>query len=513
MTKNKSNKYPYPGYSWSITQHVAPATETKVIYELLNAAHIFGKLENYQDKITDYILEHGYLTANIREDQGKPQLWRDYQQVLPELGLIISTRFTKDINITPIGLQWLDGLIGYSELVTTQLLSYQYPNGHKQTLSPTNLKKLKDAKISPPSENRVVLDNFFGVSIKPAVLILRILYELAKKNDFDGIKISETVYALMPIKTNSDWKLALNNLKDYRDTKSGEIDNRRKRHVQEWFRLLELTDLFTLSDDYRDKSIKLSEYSVSHLDEIKKLLSFHENSQNFWLPESENSKSLGISWFNYFGSPQIERQWVHNELSITSEYLESNYPEGINEEEDNPQINFSNPDINLVEYSSSDTEPENQDQSDIDVDIDKLKKAHEERASKTRLHEKIVAELAEFLKSNGYQVYEDRNSVDLLAIRDHNELIFEIKTISKKNFKRHVRLGIGQLQEYSFRRYFFSKKRPNSILVLSSVVNLPEWYAEFFQNDLGFDLICYSNENTFEAKTSSIKHSPFYSYQ
>jgi len=199
---------PYEGYSWSMTQHIAPATDSATMYELLNAAYIFSGDSKYRELITDHMIEKDLLTPNIRADQEKPQLWRDYQQVLPELGLIFSTRFTNSVKVTPIGLMWLDGIIGYSELISTQCLRIQYPNGHKQNISPGLKQKLRKNSVLPPN-TRTELDWTNGILIKPGVLILRILIELSKKGNLEGISIEECGHFLLPSKRNDVWDQVL----------------------------------------------------------------------------------------------------------------------------------------------------------------------------------------------------------------------------------------------------------------------------------------------------------------
>lgn len=192
--------YPYPGFSWSISHHIEPATNSRTMFELLQAAYVFANEDRYQDKITDQIISQGLLTANVREDAGKPQLWRDYQQVLPELGLIASTRFTDGIIVTPVGMMWLDGALGYSEMITTQCLKYQYPNGHKQGISTTQKNLLAEQRIPIP-KTRTELDVMTGVLIKPAVLILRILVELHTDNSpHQYLTTNECLAALVPAK-------------------------------------------------------------------------------------------------------------------------------------------------------------------------------------------------------------------------------------------------------------------------------------------------------------------------
>ena len=153
---------PYRGYSWPLNHHIGPLLRDsgRTLYELLLAGFVFAEESGYQEKITEYLVRRELLPPNIREDANKAQIWRDYQQALAELGCIFSTRFTHGVIITPVGLMWLDGSIGFSELIATQALAYQYPNGHRQDIS-TSLRKLLGETVPPPTLTE--LDASFGI--------------------------------------------------------------------------------------------------------------------------------------------------------------------------------------------------------------------------------------------------------------------------------------------------------------------------------------------------------------
>ena len=490
-------EYPYPGFSWSITQHVAPATNVNTLFEFLRASYMFSKSPQYQSKITDYMISKNLLTANIRKDQAKPQLWRDYQQILPEIGLIVSTKFTKGISVTPIGLLWLDGAIGYSEMLTTQCINYQYPNGHKQDISPTLQKNISGLKLK--TNNKVTLDSLHGVLIKPAVLILRILIELAKKADFKGLSVDETVTCLMPTKRNKEWSSALARLTVFRNSTMPKTDTRRKRHVQEWYRLLSLTDLFGLSNNKVHQKVTLSQFSLNNLLYVERFCEFHEQENTFWFPETEDSTQLGLSWFEHFGAPSIERQWATEIENLTPNYIKKNYPDGVYEMEDEYEKSFGNMEItlsNLKELSST------QKSFSKEISIDNIIEGHKKREEKTRLHDKIVSLLANKMTGLDYQVWEDRNSVDLLAKKANTEIIFEVKTVNKNNLSRHIRLGVGQLIEYRYRRELQISKRPQGLLVLSSKYNFPKWMIKYFETDINLGLISFEGQESFTNFTS-----------
>ena len=108
---------------------------------------------------------------------------------------------------------------------------------------------------------------------------------------------------------------------------------------------------------------------------------------------------------------------------------------------------------------------------------------------------------AKKLNDLSYNLADDPNSVDLLAEKDGIETIFEVKTINSKNFIPRIRLGIGQLSEYRYRRQIQTEARPNSILVVSNIVELPSWTSDYLSSDIEMGLIC-SRLNSFVAITN-----------
>ena len=127
---------PYEGLSWPITQH-AGVLKAEVFDGLLNACLLCKGEIIDAERLNGYLVNNGILTANIRADSNQVDAWRDYQQILSEFGLIYSTRISKVLTLTPIAMAYLNKILSYPELITLQLLRYQYPNGHKSQLSPS----------------------------------------------------------------------------------------------------------------------------------------------------------------------------------------------------------------------------------------------------------------------------------------------------------------------------------------------------------------------------------------
>lgn len=488
---------PYPGFSWSMTQHVGPATQQRTIYELLLAAHAFSGDPDCGDRITEHLLRQGLLTANVRADAGRPQTWRDYQQVLAELGLVVSTRFTEGILITPVGLMLLDGIIGYSELITTQCLRYQYPNGHKQDISPIVRQRLEGAgRGIPPS--RTELDAAYGVLVKPAVLALRVLLELLKGGESDPhLTGRECAAALLPIRQNTDWGLAVGELINVRRFGVPDADTRSLRHIQEWFRLLNLTDIFSLTS----VGLTLTPVARQNAGVLEQLCQYHENPGAFWIQSSTDREGMGREWFDYYGNPEVRSQWLIPEQARDIEYLNSNYPGGLEEpeewEESRQAVEWS-PEISLQAFEGrvarGPSEP-------AAMDMARIARGHMRRQRSTRLHEQIVGLVARKLESEGYRIAEDPLSVDLIASRGGEEAIIEVKTVTPRTMSNRIRLGVGQLLEYRHRRQIQEGGRPGGILVLSSAFSFPEWFIGYFERDIMIGLVSRTSSDLFQAYT------------
>lgn len=488
---------PYPGYSWSITQHTGPGTDVTVLYGLLKAAQDYGGESEYQIKITDGLVKKGILTPNVRKDQGREQAWRDYQQILSELGLIVSTRFTNSVVLTPIGLLLLDGLIGFSELLATQCFNYQYPNGHKQALSTAQKKLLRDAGMAVPA-TRTELDTSFGVLIKPAVLILRVLAEGVLRSEFNTISAAECLHALVPIKQNADWPLGYDALKSLKGGTVPRSDTRRLRHVQEWFRLIGVTDIF----DVNDNVLSFTPLAHANLSALIDYADLHADPGQYWIPPTLERSEMGVSWFKYYGNPAMTKQWMQAESEIDQDYIELNYPDGIVQDDaaDIEKMGWTSG-LNLTKvdyerYFNADARF-----SRPTIDPERIEKGHRKRQEKTLLHDKIVGLLAKRYVNNGYSVFEDRNSVDLLAVKDDRHSILEVKTVTPRSLTNRIRSGVGQLCEYRYRREVEARVRPTSALVLSNKAAFPQWMIDYFSDDLGIELLSLSESENFYSYT------------
>jgi hypothetical protein len=114
----------------------------------------------------------------------------------------------------------------------------------------------------------------------------------------------------------------------------------------------------------------------------------------------------------------------------------------------------------------------------------------EKRKDRTRLHEMIVGEIAQQCKKIGAEVFEDPSSTDLIIKKGGQEVIVEVKTVTRRNFSHRIRLGIGQLLEYQYRRRLQTQKEPGIVLAISTMLPEQVWLLDFLNSDLDIGLLC-----------------------
>lgn len=408
---------PYPGYSWSFNHHMG-RINSKEIFFLLSAAYEFGQHSDYRTLVNQFLVSQEVFTPNIRADSGKVDAWRDYQQILPELGLIYSTRYIKQPQLTTIGLMYIDSVVGYSELFSTQVLGYQYPNGHKTDISPAIKKELSQAGIAIPN-NRIELDTHFNILIKPGVLILQILIELYRTGNAPTINTQECLLALVPARNNNQWQESYYRLLQLRqgEISLSQADTRRLRDVQEWFQFMGQSD-FVIK---RGNQISLSPSALERISLIQNILDFHTEPRNFWIPESSDKQANALNWYDFYANPNIEHQWSTPDELRTQNYVAENFPvtQPI-EQMDSSSVDIRTRDINLRPFSSR--IPQNNDIS-REVDINRIVQGRNRLRNKTRLHQEILEVLAKKLNDLSYNLSDDPNS-EVILIHTRRMIVF-----------------------------------------------------------------------------------------
>lgn len=489
---------PYPGYSWSFTQH-AVALNASVLKGLLTCALPFdGAPKGYQSDITQLIVETGILTENVRE--GKADAWRDYQQVLPELGLMHSTKISPSLKLTPISYLYISGDLSHQALMSMQSLRYQYPNGQKNVISPKVKAFLIESGTTVP-EDLITLQISAGVLVKPGCLILRVLIGLMENNFESKISADECRVFLMPCKTNSEWDVALQGILKSRqvNTDLSQIYRESRRNIQDWFKFLREGNLFE-SDG--KAWIRLSIEAMGMINKLKVLYETEIGADAFWFPNASDQQDR-VRWFEEFGAFKADHDIdIGNEAIVQPSSSETQ----IHESEfvkTNP-INLSEFDANALFTKSAPSQG-----LDIKALAESVNAGIMKRHAKTILHDKLVEQYANKYKKMGAQVYDDPDSVDLYVKWNESEsTLFEVKTVTKKSLTTRIRMGVGQVKEYRFRLQKELGETPDQALIIDRILPESHWQLEYLTDFMDVGLVSFENgeETTHPTSQSSCIH-------
>ena len=481
---------PYPGHSWSFTQH-SVGLDPGTLYGFLKCAAPFeGEVEGYDDRITDLMIASGILTANRRD--GAADAWRDYQQLLAELGLIYSTKICRALTISEVGHMFLAGEIGFAELVGVQALRFQYPNGQKSTVQKRLREALRAESVTPPA-TLIELQTDRQILLRPGTLVLRVLLELAAAGMAPAISVSECQAFLIPCRTNGEWPACVGEIRAHRasPTDLDHVNRHSRRNIQDWFRLLSKSDYFR---EYESDQIGLSDLALANLQEIRAYCATLEGAESFWIAPGVDIQSR-MTWFNWFGHVPFQAQMIlRNDLSDDPEYTTDNYVAGIEEEDEDASswargsggLNLRPVDLEhlgrMTPYEPS---------RDIDSLVEGLRRGAQKRHAKTLLHDRIVKELAESFIAQRATVVSDPDSVDLLATWPSGDsAVFEVKTVTRRSLQVRLRTAIGQIQEYAYRRRSDGGGVTDRVIVVNTELDETAWQKTFLTDYLDIGLIC-----------------------
>ncbi|MDV6373314.1 hypothetical protein [Deinococcus arenicola] len=484
-------------FTWSFNQHVGKMGKSEVIYAFITAILNFGRKANYREEITNFIGSQGFLTWNERADSQKADLWRDYQQYLPDLGLIYSTELiSKEVVLTPIALMFANGEISFQDLMNTQTLRFQYPNGQKSKMPSWASDAYASKGLSKPSVSaQAYMD--YGILIRPGLLLIRCLIELFKYEHNPILTVDEVVAFCLPIKNNSDWHTAVASIINDRASKNRVYHDRtanavKIRHVSEWFRQLNTTSFCKIERIGASICLSLRHFSENDIQELERVCEQYEDIP-FWIPDlSQSERENRLSWFSYYGSIDID-----SIIELDTSAYESN---GNLQKEDSNIILGNNELLKINEYDYINYVE--REYEDVIPNIQNYKSGREKLAEKSILHDKIVFELARHLSVNRYSLSFDPSSADLIAERESERVLFEVKTVTRKKVSQRIRLGIGQVSEYRYRYEMQNKIRPSACIVVSSSIEVAEWYSSYFTNDIKMSLIARTSENEFSTLIS-----------
>src|SRR6266568_1364496 len=475
----------YPGYSWSMTHHMG-IVDQKFLYNFLLAAVLHRDVDDPATYINNYMIVNNLLPPNIRKDTGQPDIWRDYQQILGDLGLMFSTKYVNRITPTPTGLAYLDDALSFSDVMILQAFRYQYPNGHRFSINGT-LRKNLHGSFYGQYKTLTELQAKIGVYIRPAVLIWRVLHSLRQRDEKSSITVGEIKQYLMRCVAQGDTDMCIKALIDARNGKINFEPIGNQRDALEWIHILVATPYFT---EVKRSVIELSRRSIERETEIDKILSNLEQSSSFWKPQSFTPDGL-MSWYDYFGTLDLGTPLIP--------LLSVDIPDSSNEILDELDagaglraIDGTGGSINLREFNvgvvlSPQGKQANQRKLTIDLSYDA-----ELIKSAARTHNSMVKLIAEVCRRKGARIMEDPSSVDLLIEYEQHEFIVEIKSVTPRNFTARLRYAIGQLLQYDYLRSAESPLPRRKVIALAAQVPMDSWCVPFLNNHLNIDLLSLS---------------------
>lgn len=465
---------PYEGLSWPITQHAGVITPA-VLLGLLEACSLCSGKPVDSGAINSYLISKGLLTANVRSDSQRPDAWRDYQQILSELGLIYSTKVVPNIFLTPVATAYIDGSITYDELITLQVLKYQYPNGHKTQVSKSFRESLDDKADYYTSFTQIQYEN--GILIRPAVAIYKILFGLIKSGEKNILSIDEMQCYVVRCLRMEDIPFCIAAIKDLRHGGCSLVPlPRARRNMADWIKILNNTPLFQMTA--KADAIMLSSYSLENADAILGICDELSEPASFWLPTVGKFK---LDWFAFYGNIDVSINLIPQESDTYNLALDDEMPIAT-------AISPDSREICLHPFVPIDTDSIDATSKDIisTYDYGKTQRGR-------NLHNSMINMIANKCISHGASIAVDPKTVDLYIVHNNNEFLIEVKSITPKNFIARLRYAIGQIHQYDFLMPVNSAN--NRKLALAFTAGIPEtsWSIPFITEHLNMGLITLDN--------------------
>ena len=475
---------PFNGFTWPITQHMG-VIRADNLYHILWAASAYGFTDDPSLNITDYVIANGLFTPNIRSDSGQPDAWRDYQQILSELGLIVSTQVSSKISLTPIGLAFLDGSLSFSEVMSLQAFRYQYPNGHKLTIT-SSLRSMLAGSVLANIRTLPELQDICGVRIRPAVLIWDIVRGLDSKGEEPFVSVDEIQRVLMRCSTHNESDACLDAIIAGR--KSGvqlPRMERGRRNAQDWVKFLSYTPFFSLKAG-SSGGVSISDYGREHYLLLDQLCTLLRSPESFWSPGG-NGAARRVNWYIIFGSIDAGLLFPMDMAARVGSTQDIEFPGGSLGDEVRGMEGDSARSIKLRDFDPAALGGLNQELGsgttiDSSYDSGLATRSH-------RLHDEMVMLIGNICHSNGAEVFDDPNSVDLLVVYEGQEFIVEVKSVTASNLVNRLRYALGQVLHYDYIRAQENTYHRRKVVGLAAVIPVNAWYKSFITDHLDMDLL------------------------
>ena len=497
---------PYEGFTWHLTQHMGVIAPTN-LYQILLAAATYSDSPDPSAQINEYIIANNLWTANVRRDSGQPDAWRDYQQVLSELGLIFSTRVLRRITLTPLGLAYLDCTVTFTEFMALQALRYQYPNGHKLQISPRLSQTVGHTWFNQAS-NLAALQYTSGVLIRPTVLIWRVLRALGQRGHEGRLTVAELLHYVMQCSTHDDTEMCVDSIVDVRRNSSfpPRITGNARRNAQDWIKFLHHTLFFDCNFGI-NAAISISKFGLLHADAIDEMCGILERPESFWIPMGLD-RSNRLSWYAWFGTIDIGIPLA----TQLSESTDSNVEVALTVEEELDQrreVYGALHSLNLRNFEPSSYMSLHRQRAGVlgttieaIYDAGLAKSAH-------RLHDQMLVIIGNICRSKNAIVEHDPASVDLLVKQSGLEFIVEVKSVTPRNLVPRLRYAIGQICQYDYLRSHESSAPRRKVIAVTARLPDDTWCVPFLNQYLDFDLISLNGSSLRVHSPSTATHDLF----
>ena len=285
----------YPGFTWQITQHAGMVSPDLILGLLQACASQDGKEINISS------IDAALVVGKRIPASGARSIWRDYQQVLGEFGFIVASASSGGVlRLTPIAKVLLAGRMTFQEVMTLQLMRYQYPNAFKRVI-PGSVSSLLPRKLLE-FDSLTKLQFHCGVHIRPFVLVWQVLDCLGKmEGRLSGLSRDELAGFVLKCKQHSDVSLCCEAIVESRKRKEKSIHTDvARRNAGDWMKLLLMTSVFSQSPV--TKELVLSELAIKNRVSLQWLLNQYADEKSFWQGND------GVSWFEYYGS--VDFDWL-----------------------------------------------------------------------------------------------------------------------------------------------------------------------------------------------------------
>ncbi|HEU5339650.1 hypothetical protein [Edaphobacter sp.] len=452
---------PFANHTWRISHHQGILTP-KVLNALLFAASTYQDSRDPTQEINNYLVTNEIVPPNIRGDSQQADIWRDYQQLLPELGLIPSTRSVSHIQLSPAGLSFLDGGIDFTEFMTVQAFRWQYPNGHNTQRSAGDPSQLNFAAQQAAA----------GILIKPAVLLWQVLDGLRAAGELLGLSAPEIEYFVIPASTHDEVDLVVEAIRQNRTLRlafpSGQTKQR--RNASDWMKRLDQTYAFMLDADDR---LNLSVHSIANLSKFRELIHQLCEPRSFWIYPTDGSQAA--SWGLWYGT------FDSNGYPIPVGAAAGDFG---SEPEPEEEILEAPREIAIRAFEwRAEAEMEQRGATISSVySADLSNSSH-------RLHDSMIRLIADCCRRKRINVFSDPATLDLLIELENQELLIEVKSATSKNLAHKIRMALGQVTYYGFLRSKQSPKPRRLGIALTLGVDETHWSKDFLTDYLDVDYV------------------------